>query len=322
MKLGKTFRTVAQNVVIYGIAGAIVWYEARGVPVQKVLNSLAHANLFVFIPASIASFCVGLFGVNLLYARMFSHFHRRTGYAEVLPATAATFFLQLVNTLVANGALVLFLHRRKDVPWLAGGFTLAFLGFIDGCILSLMTVLSAILIPGSPLRRFLPYAAGALAALLLIAAWWLWRTPSTRIERWLRERPSLVSFRTARPRTYFELGAIRLAIFVPQGFIFYVAMLAFHLNVGLLMVLGLTPAIIAAENAPVTPVGLGPLQLLAVHEFARFSSAAQVLAMYLSMSMLLLLYRLPLGLGSAGAYARTVLKSEREGTLEPEEQQP
>lgn len=310
MKLGNTFKTVAQNLVIYSIAAGIIWYEARDIPIHKVLNSLANANLFWFVPATIASFCIAFFGVNLLYARMFSHFHRSTGYGEVLPATAATFFLQLVNTLVANGALVLFLHRRKDVPWLAGGFTLAFLGFIDGVILSLMTLLSGLFISGSPMRRFLPYAAGAFVALLLIAAWWLWRTPTTRFERWLHERPSLVSFRTARPRTYLELAAIRLAIFVPQGFIFYVAMYAFHLNVELRLALAMTPAIIAAENAPVTPVGLGPLQLLAVHEFAKFSSAARVLAMFLSMSVILLIYRLPLGLGSAGAYARTVLKSE------------
>jgi uncharacterized membrane protein YbhN (UPF0104 family) len=307
--MGRTLRTVAQNLVIYGVAGVIIWYEARGIPLRKLLGSLAHAHLLWFIPATLASFCISFFGVNLVYARMFSHFHQSTGYIELLAATAAAFFLQAINLLVSNVALVLFLHRRKDVPWLAGGFTLAFLGFIDGFVYSLMALLSALLIPGSPMRRYLPYAAGAFIAFSLIAAWWLWRTPTTRFERWLRNRPALVSFRTARLRIYLELAAIRLGMFVPQGFIFYLGMLAFKIPVALLTVLALTPAILVAENVPVTPVGLGPLQLLALHEFSRFASAAQVLAMFLSMSVILLLYRLPLGLGSAGVYAKAVLAS-------------
>ena len=309
MRMGRTLRMVAQNVAVYGVAGAIIWYEARGIPLRKLLSSLAHANLLWFIPATVLSFCISLFGANLLYARAFSHFHRRTGYWELLAATAAAFFLQAINSLVADGSLVLFLNRRKDIPWLAGGFTMTFLGFIDGFVFSLLALLSALLIPDSPMRRYLPYAAGAFAFFSLIAAWWLWRRPTTRFERWLRNRPALVSFRTARLRVYLELGAIRLGMFVPQGFILYVAMLAFKIQVTLLTVLALTPAILIAGNVPITPVGLGPLQALAVHEFSRFASAPQVLAMFLSMSVLLLLYRLPLGLGSAGAYARAVLAS-------------
>lgn len=310
MRTGKTLRMVAQNAAIYGVAGAIIWYEARGIPLRKLLSSLAHANLLWFIPATLLSFCISFFGANLLYARAFSYFHRETGYLELIAATAAAFFLQVINSLIADGALVLFLNRRKGIPLLAGGFTMMFLGFIDGFVFSLLGLLSALLIPASPMRRYLPYAAGALAFFSLIAAWWLWRTPTTRFERWLRDRPALVSFRTARPRVYLELGAIRLGIFVPQGFILYVGMLAFKIPVTLLTVLALTPALLIAGNVPITPVGLGPLQALAVHEFSKFASAARVLAMFLSMGVILLLYRLPLGLGSAGAYAKAVLASD------------
>jgi uncharacterized membrane protein YbhN (UPF0104 family) len=308
-RFGRTIRTVLQNVLIYGLAGAIIWYEARGIPVHTLLSSLANANLFWFIPATLLSFCIWFFGENLLYSRMFTYFHEQTGYIELLPATAAAYFLQVINILVADGALILFLHRRKDVPWLAGGFTILFLGFIDGFLFSLLTVLSGLLIPGSPLRPFLPYAAAALGALSLVPAWWIWWTPRTRFERWLHNRPALVSFRTARPRTYLELGAIRIGIFVPQGFIFYVSMLAFHIHIPLLMVLAVTPAILAAGGVPFTPIGLGPLQAVAVHGFSQFASTTRVLAMYLSMSVSQLVYRLPLGLGSAGAYAKTILGS-------------
>src|SRR5207244_702939 len=113
------------------------------------------------------------FGENLMYARMFSYFHERTDYWELMPATAASYFLQVVNVVLAAGALVLFLHRRKNASWMAGSFTILFLGFIDGFLLSLWTVLSGLLIHGSPLRRFLPYAAALFGALILVAICWL-----------------------------------------------------------------------------------------------------------------------------------------------------
>ncbi|HJU10176.1 MAG TPA: lysylphosphatidylglycerol synthase domain-containing protein, partial [Candidatus Binataceae bacterium] len=175
-----------------------------------------------------------------------------------------------------------------------------------GVLLSLLTLLSGLFIRHSPLHRFLPFAAAAFGLLILIAVWWIWRRRGTRIENWLRARPSLVSFRRANLRIYLELGLIRLGIFIPQGFIFYVCMAAFHTAVPMLTVLAVTPAILAAGGLPFTPVGLGPLQAVAVHEFAHFAPASRILAVFLLFSVFLLLYRLPMGLGSS-FYVKTLL---------------
>ncbi|MBV9182682.1 MAG: hypothetical protein JO356_15330, partial [Acidobacteria bacterium] len=195
-------RTIAQNFLIYGIAGALIWYEIHGIPFHKLASSIATANLLWFFPATLLSLCIWFFGENLLYTRMFSYFHEETGYFEVMPATAASYFLQVVNILLAAGSLVLFLHRRKHAPWLAGTFTLLFLGFIDGIVFSFLILLSALFIRNSPLKAFLPYAAGAFGVFLLIALWWMCRKPTTRFERWLHERPALASFRKANLRIY------------------------------------------------------------------------------------------------------------------------
>ncbi|MBV8774283.1 MAG: flippase-like domain-containing protein [Deltaproteobacteria bacterium] len=301
------FRTVAQNLLTYGIAGGIIWYETRDISVSQLLNSIRTVDLRWFIPATLVSVCIWYFGETLLYARMFTYFHEHTGYIELMPATAAAYFLQVVNILVAAGALVLFLHRRKNATWSAASFTILFLGFIDGFLLSLLTLLSGLFIKDSPLHRFLPYAGAAFGALTLVLFWWIRRQRWTRLEKWVRTRPALVSFRTASPSIYLELSLIRLGIFVPQGFIFYVCMTAFHVGVPMLTVLAVTPAILAAGGLPFTPVGLGPLQAVAVHELAHFAPASRILGAFLLFSVFLLVYRLPLGLGSARFYVKTLL---------------
>jgi hypothetical protein len=139
---------VLPNLVVYGLAGAMIWYVSRGIPIHNLLNDLGDANLLWFVPTTLLSFCIWFFGENLLFTRMFSHFHARTGYTELLPATAAAYFLRLINTLVSDCALILFLHRRKDVPWLAAGVTFLFLGFIDGYVFSFLTVASGLFIQG------------------------------------------------------------------------------------------------------------------------------------------------------------------------------
>jgi hypothetical protein len=116
-----------------------------------------------------------------------------------------------------------------------------------------------------------------------VPAWWILRRPKTRLERWIHSRPSLVSFRTARLRTYLELGGIRLCIFLPQAIVFYMTMLAFRIHVPLLVVVAVTPAILAAGGVPFTPTGLGPLQAVAIDEFARYTAASRVLAVFLAL---------------------------------------
>jgi uncharacterized membrane protein YbhN (UPF0104 family) len=300
-------KMIAETVGIYLIAFAIVWYTTRGLHIHKEIHDLTHATLWLFALASVVSFAIWYFGENLLFSRLFSFFFKRTGYSELLPATAAAYFLQALNALMADVALAVFLHQRKDVPWGASGFTMAFFGFIDGLLFSWMITAAALLVPNSPVHAYLPYSALAAAALMLIAAWWLWREPRTRAERWLRKRPSLIAFRQANLRIYGELLLIRFLIMASQGLLLWATLLAFHASVPLIEVMALSPAILAAGGVPIAPAGLGPLQAVAVHTFAGFAPRPKVMAATLAFSVAHLLYRFPMGLGSAGYFVRTVL---------------
>ena len=117
-------KAVVRNCVAYAIAAAIVCYAARGVSWRQVAGAGSHATLWIFVIASLSGFLCWFIGETVLYSRLFSYFHAPTGEVELLPTMAAVYFLQIVNSYVASGALVLFLHARKRVPWIMGGCTL------------------------------------------------------------------------------------------------------------------------------------------------------------------------------------------------------
>lgn len=302
-------KMIGENSLVYAIAAGVIWFVSRGISVHKEIHDFLNADLWVFVPAALGSFLIWFFGENLLFARLFTHFHKHTGYVEMLPATAAAYFLQALNVLVADGALVVFLHRRKGVPWFASGFTLAFFGFLDGIIFSALITVAGFAAAKSPIHAFAPYAAGAFALFILIAAWWRWRKPRFRLEKWIHDRPSLKAFREATLPIYAELLAIRFGILAPQGFLLWISFRAFHLHIPLAQVLAMSPAILAAGGAPITPSGLGPLQAVAVKAFSRFSPKAKIMAASLAFGLVHLACRLPLGLGSARFFVKRVLEA-------------
>ena len=309
--LGPTEQVLLQNLVVWAIAVGLVIYVARGLTLHQLAQTLEHCDLRLFVAANLGSFVIRWLADTYLFARLFSFFHGRTTYREVLPASTAQYFLQAANILVADAAMVVFLHQRKGVEWITAGWTMAFQGFVDAILMAALTILVALLIPQSPIRVALPYAGAALAFFVLVSVWWMRGRPVTRPGRWLHDRRGMSAFRRARPYHYAVLGFIRLAIFVPNIFAFYLYFLSFRLNVPFAAVLGLSPALMFAQSAPVSPSGLGPLQAVMVDGFARFGSRDELLAAGLGVSILQLLCRIPMGIGAAGTFARRVLTAKR-----------
>ena len=187
------------------------------------------------------AFYAGLSAKRFLYSRLFSYFHGPTGAVELLPTMASVYFLQLINSYVASGAYVLFLHARKRVPWITGGCTLMFQAYVDVMLLAILSLFAIAFVPTSPIRLGRYYAAGVLGAGCLIASFWLfWGARLNRGNwlRWIYERPSMVSFRMARPSHYIKLLRIRFLISLGAGLALYGQLASFHIRVPLTQVLG------------------------------------------------------------------------------------
>jgi Lysylphosphatidylglycerol synthase TM region len=304
-------QVLLQNLLIWAVAVALVIYLARGLTIHQLIAALEHCDLTLFVAANLCSFVIRWLADTYLFARLFSFFHGQTTYREVLPASTAQYFLQAINVLVADGAMVVFLHQRKRVEWITACWTMAFQGFVDAILIAALTVIVAMLIPWSPIRIALPYAGAALAFFICAALWWMRGRSTSKPGRWLRARRGMRAFRSARPYHYAALGSIRMAIYVPNVVAFYLYFVSFRLNVPFAAVVALSPALMFAQSAPVSPSGLGPLQAIMVDGFARFAPRGELLTVALGVSLVQLLCRIPMGVGTAGTFARKVLTAER-----------
>ena len=280
-----------------------------------MVGAAGHADLRVFVVASVAGFLCWYLGETVLYSRLFSYFHGPTTALELLPTMSAVYFLQIVNSYVASGAFLLFLHTRKRVPWITGACTLMFQGFLDATLLAGLSLLAIALVPTSPIRVGLSYAVGALGAGCVIASFfllWGMRLPPGNWLRWIYERPSMASFRMALPSQYLKLFALRSLIVIGAGFALYGQFRSFHIGVPLMHLLALMPFIAAVGNSPFSPGGIGTTQLVFTLAFARFAGKDDLFALSLAVTAFNLVVRIPMGLAMGAPLATEVVEVESE----------
>jgi uncharacterized membrane protein YbhN (UPF0104 family) len=159
----------------------------------------------------------------------------------------------------------------------------------------------------------LGYAAGALGAGCLIASFFLLWGARLRVGNWLRwiyDRPSMASFRTARPPQYFKLLGIRLLIVLGAGFALYGQFVSFHIGISLAQTLALTPFIVAIGNSALSPGGIGTTQLVFTLAFARFASKDDLFALSLAVTVFNFIVRIPMGLAMGAPLAEEAVEVE------------
>ncbi len=276
----------------------------------------------MFVCVSLAGFIGWFIGETFLYSRLFSFFHGRTRWFELLPTMGAMYFLQIINSLVASGALLLFLHMRKHARWMTAAGTLLFQAYVDVMVLAALSILAIVLVPTSALRPGLYYAMAVLAAGCFIGsfflAWGARPSPGNWL-RWIYERPSFATFRLALPSHFIQLAAIRSMICLAAGLTLYGQFVSFHIKVPLIQALALSPLVVAIGNSPFSPGGLGTTQLVFIFGFAGFAAKGDLFALSLAVSAFNLLVRIPMGLTMGAPLAEieevAVDKNEYTATL-------
>jgi uncharacterized membrane protein YbhN (UPF0104 family) len=302
-----------RQVLAYGLAAVIIGYLARGTSWLQFETVLHHVNAWEFLVATAASFACWFLGDTLAYAKVFSYFHGEISFREMLPANAAHYFLQAVNSVVGGAALAILMSARKRVSLLSSGATLAFLGLVDLLVMAWSGLAVSLLVPHSWLAGERVYAALITASLTFIAWFWMRGRPRRSVLRWLYDRPWLAGFRDARPTIYMKLGLLRAAVFALQGATLYFQLASFGVHVPFRQVMSFEPAGLFLNSLPLTPSGLGVLQAVLVLGFHEYGTRAALLSVGLMISIAGVLLRLPFGLFAARSLAHegAVIDSSR-----------
>jgi uncharacterized membrane protein YbhN (UPF0104 family) len=296
-----------RQVFAYGLALAIIAILAHGISASEFLHVLRRAHASWFLLACLGSFAFWFLGDTISLARLFTYFHVRTTFREMLSANTAQYFLQTINHVAGGTALALFMKRNKGVPIVSAGCSMMFLGLIDILLMGLLGVAAAVLVPNSLLASAWYYPAALTGGLGLFVWFWLRGRPSWPVLRWVYELPSLASFRSAGISHYLKLMLIRAAVFTGEAFMLYVQLRAFRVHVPLIQVLAFEPAELFLSALPITPAGLGVLQAVLILGFHGYGSRATLLTMGLAISTMGILLRLPLGFGAAGSLSRKAI---------------
>ncbi len=296
-------RKWARLALAYGLAAVIIAYLARGTSWRQFEAVLHQVNAWEFLAATVASFSCWFLGDTLAYAKVFSYFHGEVSFREMLPANAAHYFLQAVNSAVGGAALAVLMSARKRVSLLSSGATIAFLGLVDILVMAWAGLAVALLAPHSWLAGERTYAVLITASVTLIAWFWTRGRPRQRALRWLYDRPSLVSFRNASPAIYVKLGLLRGAVFALQGAILYFQLASFGVHAPFRQVMSFEPAELFLNSLPLTPSGLGVLQAVLVIGFHEYGTRAALISVGLMISIAGMLMRLPFGLFAARSLA-------------------
>jgi uncharacterized membrane protein YbhN (UPF0104 family) len=300
-----------RQAVTYSLAAAIIGVLAHGISGGQVTRALRAANPWYFLLACLGSFAFWFFGDTISLARLFTYFHVRTTFREMLRANLAQYFLQSINHVAGGTALALFMRRYKGVPVVLSGCSMMFLGLIDFLVMGLTGVAAAILVPTSLLAAGWYYPVVVTGAISLFIWFWLRGRPSWPVLRWVYELAPLASFRSARTSHYLRLMFIRTVVFTGEAFMLYFQLRSFKVHVPLIQVLAFEPAELFLSALPITPAGLGVLQAVLILGFHAYGSRATLLMMGLAISTMGIVLRLPLGLGAAGSFAREAVHMQR-----------
>jgi hypothetical protein len=247
------------------------------IPFGRFVDALAGARLVPFV-AVMASFSLFYFLMDaLILCRMVRWFHGPLAYRDLLPARATTYLVSIVNTQLAQGALVLYIHRRFGTPLAEITGTVAVLILLEVTQLVLFATAGMLATLGS-------FPAGLFAAPALLALFWIALLATLRgpeaasmIGR-VRGSPLAQTFRRARPGHLVFVLALKGTILAAAILAHRVALGFFGIDVPTARLLAFLPIVFMVAALPITVAHLGTSQAAWIYFFGDSAPEASLLA--------------------------------------------
>lgn len=303
-----SWKTFAPWVVAIGILAYLVW-STDWVP---AFAAIREANWMLFAGTMLGLYvvllCADAFGVWWVYRRYHSPDIR---YADATKARAVTYLIGILNYAAGSAAMALFFKRRFGVGIVQGGASLLLLMLVDLGLVTLAVLIGGSQLPAEAdaLRPWInligaAFLVGALAHLVFWRATWSWG-PLEKI----RQLPQLQGFRDATLLDYAKIGVMRAPITAIYIAMHGLTLLAFDIHIPLAKLLVYVPIQMLVAVVPISPSGLGTVQVAQEFLYGAYADADVLRAYGLALAVGFLLPRMVIGGLALGPAARALADS-------------
>lgn len=309
-------RTRIRGLLPWLLASALLGYLFYTISFEELGEALLKARLWCLFATVFFVDMGSLLGDSWGTSRVFSWYLAPVTFRELLPVRAATYLMAILNYNLGQAGLIYYMHRAKGVSVLqATGVMLMMMGTVI-LLLAVLSLAGIFLATDEATRRF-SMLLGSLGLLALLYF------------GLLRLRPALLD-RVALFRPLFEAGVyghlkstlVRIPHIGVIVFAHVLGMRCFGIEVPLAAGLVYIPSVLLVAALPLTPFGLGTMQMTAVHFFAPYAPGpslaarqALVFAYSLSLATLALMLQAVMGLVCLKRVSSLISKPEEREAL-------
>jgi hypothetical protein len=218
-------------------------------------------------------------------------FNVPVAYRDILPVRATAYILALVNSLLGQGGVAVYLHRRHALPFWEITGTMLFLSFVEIYQLALYSFVGAA--AAGELGARAPVAVYAVLAVYLVLHLWYFSRP--RGGR-LGELRVLATFHRARPSHYLRLLAYKTPNLLAAVTVHWLALPLFGMHVPFLVLLTYLPLVFFFAALPIAAAHLGPSQLAWLYFFGPWVDGRDILGYSLAAHVTFMLMNAAIGL--------------------------
>jgi len=208
---------------------------------------------------------------SLAMWRIFGWFVARLSFREVLVVRGATYLLAIINYTVGQATIVYFVNRSRGVPVTRGAAAVLLVMGTNVLLLLFFTTAGLAIAPEVP--RLLPTVVGIAWAGLAVYIVAVALRP-----RWLTDRPIFDVLLGAGVGGHLKAVAVRVPHLLSLILYTYVSMRAFGIRVPVQHAFACLPVVFFISVLPISPAGLGTMQMAMTLFFARYASVATILA--------------------------------------------
>jgi uncharacterized membrane protein YbhN (UPF0104 family) len=269
-----------KQIIPWIIALLIFWFLFQQIPPKKIWAIIKDANWFLLILFSLIYFMImaigDIIGIGFGFKKIDQHFKLR----ELSQVRFSTYFLGALNYNLGQLGIGYYMNKVHKLPIVQVLSIIFYISLIDLIILITLANICLWLEPplyieGINIRR--NFSLLSLAGFLTAITWILfWSNPGSKVYKVLAKF-SLVqklielkifrSFRKFNFKDHLKMMLLRLVPSCTVILFFYFCVIPFNAYLPFTITVAYSPFILLAGFLPITPSGLGTIQVLAVEVF-------------------------------------------------------